>query len=233
MTIELVDTRDQLFLVALDTETTGLDCQRNDPIEIALKVIGASTGKEYGSLTSVIRIDDQAWNRASPRALEVNNFTWQEIKERGETVEVVARKICDLFSGLQLSSSNAKFICQNPSFDRGFFDKIVPPEQQREAKMPYHWLGLESMYHSQRIAKLSRGEVVSKVSYSKDAIARELDLAPEEKPHRAMNGVNHLLAIYRILVGYPCSGRKPLDQLKEWICAILRRILAFFSFDFK
>ena len=38
---------------------------------------------------------------------------------------------------------------------------------------------------------------------SKDKIAGAFALASEEKPHRARNGVNHLLLCYEAVVGFP------------------------------
>ena len=40
---------------------------------------------------------------------------------------------------------------------------------------------------------------------SKDKISRAYNLDPEAKPHRAMNGVNHLLLCYEAVVGYPAA----------------------------
>jgi DNA polymerase-3 subunit epsilon/oligoribonuclease len=42
-----------------------------------------------------------------------------------------------------------------------------------------------------------KSEFFKEMSLSKDAIAARLGLPPEEKPHRALNGVAHLLACYR------------------------------------
>lgn len=207
-----IDPRDQLFLIALDTETTGLDHRKNDPIEIAIRIIGCSTGRDYGSCSAVIKLDKEAWSRAHPKALEVNNFSWEEVQEKGESIEGVAKRIQTLISGLGLSERNAKFICQNSSFDRNFFDKIIDPEAQFKARMPYHWLSLESMYHTQRLAAMRPGTEVNATSYSKDAIAKALGLPEEEKPHRAMNGVDHLLLIYEKLVGFPCATKATVEQ---------------------
>jgi DNA polymerase-3 subunit epsilon/oligoribonuclease len=41
--------------------------------------------------------------------------------------------------------------------------------------------------------------------FSKDQIAKSLNLPPEEKPHKAINGVNHLILCYKHLVGFPKS----------------------------
>ena len=42
----------------------------------------------------------------------------------------------------------------------------------------------------------------SSFSFSKDAIAEKLNLKEEEKPHRALNGVNHLILCYEKLIGF-------------------------------
>jgi DNA polymerase-3 subunit epsilon/oligoribonuclease len=38
------------------------------------------------------------------------------------------------------------------------------------------------------------------ISLSKDSIARDLGLEPEDKPHRAMQGVKHLVKCYLYLM---------------------------------
>jgi DNA polymerase-3 subunit epsilon/oligoribonuclease len=40
------------------------------------------------------------------------------------------------------------------------------------------------------------------LQFSKDAIASHYHLPAEEKPHRAMNGVNHLFICYQAVVGF-------------------------------
>jgi len=205
---------DELCLVALDTETGGFDCRVQAAFEIAVKVVGCSTGKIYATYQSVIKISKDEWKKAIPSALAVNKFTRDEL-ESGQPKEKVSQDIQEIFKRLKLNNKNALFMCQNPSFDQGFFNTIVPWKAREKAKFPYHWLGLESMYHARRIDKLKTGDPVSAVSYSKDNIAKCLGAESEPKPHRALNGVNHLLELYEKMVGFPM--KQHADELSSTV----------------
>lgn len=63
-----------------------------------------------------------------------------------------------------------------------------------ELGMPYHWLDLASMYWAKVIAK--KKQIPEELSISKDKIASVLGLPEESIPHRAVNGVNHLMLCY-------------------------------------
>ena len=39
--------------------------------------------------------------------------------------------------------------------------------------------------------------------FSKDLIATQHNLPSEKKPHRALNGVDHLILCYKTVVGFP------------------------------
>jgi DNA polymerase-3 subunit epsilon/oligoribonuclease len=43
------------------------------------------------------------------------------------------------------------------------------------------------------------------IGISKDRIAAFYKIKPEERPHRAMNGVDHLIACYQKIVGFAVS----------------------------
>ena len=99
----------------------------------------------------------------------------------------------------------AVFICQNPSFDRGFFSQLIDPDTQEDLNWPYHWLDLASMYWaiSMDKAKKQNCPFPWETGISKDLIASHYNLPAEDKPHRAMNGVDHLLICYEAVVGFP------------------------------
>ncbi|MDE3048090.1 MAG: hypothetical protein KGI83_07075, partial [Verrucomicrobiota bacterium] len=52
-------------------------------------------------------------------------------------------------------------------------------------------------------AKQKMGPLPWETGFSKDLIAQQYALPGEEKPHRAMNGVRHLLLCYQAVVGFP------------------------------
>ena len=98
-----------------------------------------------------------------------------------------ARRHFSTLSKTSLGSKKALFICQNPSFDRLFFTKIVPTLIQEERLFPYNWLDLASMHWARCIRE---GALIQEIGLSKDLIARHYAISPEDKPHRALNGVH-------------------------------------------
>jgi DNA polymerase-3 subunit epsilon/oligoribonuclease len=50
--------------------------------------------------------------------------------------------------------------------------------------------------------RLGESQLPWETGLSKDKIASAFKLPSEEKPHRAMNGVNHLIVCYKAVVGF-------------------------------
>lgn len=187
--------------IFLDTETTGLNSLRHCPIDIALKVIDLSSGKLLGSYQSIVKQPQEMWDKKDPTSIEVNGFSWEEIVT-GKDKETVGKEIVALLCGLQVQRSNAVFICQNPSFDRGFFNQLVDVYVQELLNWPYHWLDLASMYWAMRVQQsVVSGEVLpEKLSFSKNEIAKVYHLPLEASPHRSMAGVDHLILCYQAVL---------------------------------
>jgi oligoribonuclease len=74
---------------------------------------------------------------------------------------------------------------------------------QEKLNWPYHWLDLASMYWVAFFQKkVSLGEPIpQKMSLSKNDIASQYQLPVEDLPHKALNGVNHLLLCYQAVLG--------------------------------
>ena len=187
--------------VFLDTETSGLDPFVHVPLELGFVIVDLLSGKELASYEAVLRVSDEEWASRDPNSGEVHGFGRKDL-ESGVTLSEAAEKIESIFSACGITNDRAFFICQNPSFDRPFFSSIIPQYRQEALCWPYHWLDLASMYWALHMAEKQKKSPYNCV-VSKDAIARDLSLPPENRPHRAMNGVRHLLACYERLVGFP------------------------------
>ena len=193
--------------IILDTETTGLDSVKSCVIEIALKVINTETGEHIDSFQSISKMSKKEWGNADPKALKINGFTWELIQAEGRSRSDIAVDICNLFSRLKLTPSTSFFLCQNPSFDRAFFSQLCPLPVQKACNFPYYWLDFASMnwaLTSKTIGRKRRSPFC--IPFSKDAIARDAGLPAEKKPHKAMNGVDHLLLLFTEIVGFPFSS---------------------------
>ncbi len=192
-----------VLAVFLDTETNGLNHQKHKILEIALQIIDLKTGEKKGEYQSLLRQTAEGWERSDPESLRINGFTWDEVVQ-GKSARLASQEIIDLFAQVGIRRKKAVFICQNPSFDRAFFSQLIDADTQELLSWPYHWLDLASMYWAitLRQAKQGEGPLPWETGVSKDSIAAAYHLPAEAKPHRAMNGVAHLILCYEAVVGW-------------------------------
>lgn len=190
--------------IFLDTETNGLNPFHHKVIEIAFKIIDLQNGVLKEEYHTVVYIPPEKWAKSDPASLKVNGFTWEEVA-RGKTPHDVGEEITRAFKRHGIQRGKAVFICQNPSFDRAFFGHLIDPSIQEALLWPYHWLDLASMYwsSSMRLGKQNPAHYPWETGITKDRIALAHQLPKEAQPHRALNGVNHLLQCYEAVVGFP------------------------------
>lgn len=188
--------------IFLDIETTGLDATKHCPIDIAFKVIDLKNGMIVGAYESVIKPSPELWENRDPASILINGFTWKVVS-LGKEASVVGQEIMDLFKLFLIERGKAVFICQNPAFDRSFFTQLVDIYTQEKLNWPYHWLDLASMYWAvmSQQRELKKIPMPEKMNLSKNEIAREYGLPAEIEPHKAMNGVEHLILCYQAVLG--------------------------------
>lgn len=192
--------------IFIDTETTGIDANKHVALEICVRVVDMSNIDAHDNTAqyhSCITCSAYDWIIADHSALSLNGFD-DRILSMGKPAEKVRIELLSFILSFDLTNSNSFFICQNPTFDKPFFDKIITLKDQLEYDIPYHWLDLASMYWMVMYARSStEGE---KISLSKDSIAQKLNLPIEEKPHKAIYGVQHLIECYKALIKYKNSN---------------------------
>ena len=195
----MVDTMKAIFL---DIETDGLDPDIHLALEIAVVGVDLHNMSCMFEYSSFIHCSENHWDMHSdPEALKYNGITFNDVKD-AKRPHQVSGDLVELFLSYELDKTNSIFICQNPSFDRAFFPQIMSHETQRELDLPYHWLDLASMYWAKSVnpKKPVNGHNSPRtVPMSKDAIAKYLGLPSEEKPHKALNGVKHLIDCYKAI----------------------------------
>jgi oligoribonuclease len=187
-----------MLAIFLDIETTGLDPCLHSPIDLAFKVLDLETGEILGTYQSLVKQPREVWEKSDPVSMEINGYQWEQIQTGKESLQIKG-EVIGLLKGIGVERGKAVFICQNPAFDRSFFTKIIPVYTQEELQWPYHWLDLASMYWSSFLERLRQAgqPIPSEFSLSKNAIAKQYDIPPEQKPHKALNGVEHLIECYR------------------------------------
>lgn len=187
--------------IFLDSETNGLNPFVHRVIEIALKLIDLQTQKVVASYETLVYVEKEAWDLSDKTSLHINGLTYAEVSQ-GKKKELVSQDIQALFKENNIQRGSSFFICQNPSFDRMFFAQLINPEKQESLNWPYHWLDLASMYWA---VSMRKGQKDPKcypwvTGISKNKIADVYYLPPEQMPHRAMNGVDHLISCYQAVL---------------------------------
>jgi DNA polymerase-3 subunit epsilon/oligoribonuclease len=182
--------------VFLDTETNGLDPALHNILEIAFQVIDLQTGKLLESYDRLLQLSEEEWAKSNLYSLSFNGIT-KELMGTGIPSSTAAKEIKKIFHTHHITKGKAVFICQNPSFDRLFFSKLIDVDYQEKHQFPYHWLDLASMYFAK---SLLENKPLDQISLSKDQIASDYGIAKENKPHRALNGVEHLILCYKAIL---------------------------------
>lgn len=182
--------------IFLDIETTGCDFFKHVPIEIAIVIVDYNANKNKSVFCSSISCSANDWENADSRSLKYVGVN-PECVWLGQTIENVSKEIEFFLLRNDISKDNSFFICQNPSFDRNFFHRILTQERMTILNLPYHWLDLASMYW---IKYQSKNSYKPTINLSKDTIAKKFKIPPEKKPHRALNGVEHLIKCYEALL---------------------------------
>lgn len=190
-----------MLAIFLDIETTGLDPNKHCAIDIALKIVDVSTFEIKGSFQAIVKQSAEAWQKRDPVSIQINGYTWEEVVNGVES-SLVSSAIIKLFSEQGIERGKAVFICQNPAFDRGFFGQLIDVYTQEKLHWPYHWLDLASMYWTRLSLNNSQQKIAfpEKMNLSKNAIAQQYDLPPELEPHKAVNGVDHLILCYKAVL---------------------------------
>ncbi|SCA58414.1 Uncharacterized protein AB751O23_AB_00180 [Chlamydiales bacterium SCGC AB-751-O23] len=188
--------------IFLDIESNGLDPRRHEVIEIAFVIRHLKSGETLETFETLAHIDKELWKLSDTESLKVNGFTYDQLKNAPNTASI-GEEIHKIFTRQRIVRGQAFFICQNPSFDRAFFSKLVPIYQQEKYNWPYHWLDLASMYWGKTSdTYLQSPGKEPLLNLSKNFIAKQLGLPPESSPHKALNGVEHLIACYEKLIGF-------------------------------
>lgn len=190
--------------VFLDTEASGLDAKKHKILEVAFKIVDLSTGEIQDNYESIVSTSQEEFGKSDKASLHVNGLTWEVVRQ-GTPPNLVSDRILKIFKKNNIVRGEAVFICQNPSFDRVFFTQLVDVDSQESMKWPYHWLDLASMYWSfaMKNAEDKKSPMPWDTGFTKDKIAKHFNIGSEDTPHRAMNGVEHLLKCYEAVVGFP------------------------------
>lgn len=169
-------------LTIIDLETTGLDPERHEIIEIGAIVFDDKDFKIYHTLET--RIQPTHIETAEARALEVNGYNeedWQDAIPLAKALEHLA-----------LIASDSTMLAYNVSFDHSFLDKAYK-DCGIETPFAYHRIDILSIAW----AKIPHAKVQS---WKLRTICSYLNIIPEAKVHRGGAGAMKGFGVYKALM---------------------------------
>lgn len=171
-------------LAITDVETTGLDYQLHEIIEIGLIVADQKTLKVLDEWS--VKIKPQKIKTAAEPALKVagyNKLDWLKAVTLKEAMEIYSQK-----------TKNAIFVAQNSFFDWAFLSEAFK-HTGVEDHIDYHRVDLFTIgwFKSRELHGLKKFTLKEMCQY--------FNIEPEPWPHRALNGTHKALEVLRKLKG--------------------------------
>lgn len=181
-------------LAITDVETTGVDSDRHEILEIGLLVVRQGDLKIIDELD--VKVKPEHIETAEAVALHVNGYREEDWKD--------AITLADAMEQYQEKVGEAIFLAHPLAFDLGFIERAFK-KTGRENPMDYHQLDLFSMAW----AILNKDGRLSKVTLFE--MAKYFGLEPEPKPHRAIHGARIAYEILKKLL--ELSQEKPQGKM--------------------
>ena len=82
--------------IFLDTETNGLNAQKNKIIEIAFRIVDVTTGQVLETYQSLVFQEKKEWDQSNRESLNVNGLCYEEV-QKGKLPAIVAEENDPLF----------------------------------------------------------------------------------------------------------------------------------------
>ena len=169
-------------LVFLDCETTGLDPQVHEMIEVAAVVAHPNKNGVPPTMFEA-KIKPEHIERAHPKALEVNGYNEQEW-ENARPLQEVLPEFLSFLEGAVIGG-------QNTRFDVGFINAAID-RLGLAVRVDYHVLDVSTLAYEHLVP-------LGLKSLSLRKICDFLGIQPEPGIHRALNGAKRALDVYYAL----------------------------------
>ncbi len=170
-------------LAITDIETTGLDAQIHEIIEIGLIVVNQRTLRVLDKFES--RVSPTYIETAIPKALEINGYNekdWENTPTLKEVMKTYAKK-----------TESAIFLAHNITHDWSFIQEAFK-KTEVENLMDYHRIDLLTLAWS----KVSKLPNLTKLRLSD--MCKYFGIPTEPEPHRAINGAQKELEVLKKLL---------------------------------
>ena len=167
-------------LAFTDIETTGLDHDMHDIIELATIVVNPATLEPIATLDS--KIEPTNIKAASPKALELNGYTpdaWRDAMTMREALWQFNRTV-----------KGVCIVAYNVGFERRFL-RAAYDRTDIEPLMHYRWYDVMSMAQPFTAYGLT--------SLKLHKVCEYFGIEPEPSVHRAMAGAKKCLSVYKAI----------------------------------
>jgi len=175
-------------LAITDVETTGLDANIHEIVELGLLVVEQKTLKTLDHYE--VKIRPVNMKNAARQALVVCGYNEREW-----------RKAVDLETAMHIYSEKTKdaiFVAHNVYFDWSFITRAFQ-KTGIEDYMDYHRIDL----FTSAWAKAQLGLLPKLSRFNLSDICKYFDIKPEPHPHRAINGARSAHAVLKKLLKLP------------------------------
>lgn len=178
-----------------DIETSGLEPISAVPLEIGMMLDKSFNDPEPVIFTIVVKPTEAQWQLASPRALEVNGFTWERCQEEGLPIQEAADKLCAWLVEHGVDAHHPIYIGQNPRFDLKFIGHYFGPKLR--------FLGIDFgqpvdvIDMAKQLARVD--QTVQFTNFKGASISEALGLPPEPDLHTAEGGIRAVKQNYYAL----------------------------------
>ncbi len=163
-------------IIIVDLETTGLDSEKHEIIEIGAVKINA--GETFEVKIHPMRIKD-----ADPKALQVNGY------KKENWSEAFMPKLGLMLFNEFVGDNEPYFMSYNATFDWGFLQKAYA---DHKTKVPFH-------YHRLDLMTIAWDRLPDGAALSLKKVCEYLALSPEPSVHQALNGALCALEVYKKL----------------------------------
>lgn len=171
-------------IALLDCETTGLDAQLHEILEIAVIVFDDET------LEPLDTYETKVWpehiDTAHPKALQVNGYSKEEWSKAG------AVPLKDMMMALSAGTDDCVVMAYNIHFDLSFLDQA-----QRTTGIALNFKRYPICLRAIAWHELDHRNPFE--GWSMKSVCEKLGVPPEPNQHRAMNGVVAEFEIYKAL----------------------------------
>ena len=191
-------------LCVIDTETTGLDPDWHDLIQICILPLDSDLKPRHDVLPFYIEMIPEHPERADPKAMQINRLDFAIIGQRGHHPDKARDMLDDWIKKLKLPETkygNRKKILplgQNYPFDMGFMKVWLGHETYAEY---FHYHFRDTMIVAQYLNDRA-GMHAEKVPFSKTSLtwlANKMNV-PHEKAHDALADCQTTAEVYRRLL---------------------------------